>query len=101
MSPQIEAALIAAGVGLLTIASTLIGQWRGRLATSRETEITLEEQRKHLDRTLIEQGKQLTLAMLLRRIAATTAELTDYLQRRIAQHDTAKPIEACPKCVTE
>ena len=33
--------------------------------------------------------------------AATTAELTDYLQRRIAQHDTAKPIEACPKCVTE
>lgn len=33
--------------------------------------------------------------------AATTAELTDYLQQRIAQHDTAKPIEACPKCVTE
>ena len=33
--------------------------------------------------------------------AATTAELTDYLQQRIIQHDTAKPIEACPACVTE
>jgi hypothetical protein len=33
--------------------------------------------------------------------AATTAELTDYLQQRIAQHDTAKPIEACLECVTE
>lgn len=33
--------------------------------------------------------------------AATTAELTDYLQQRIAQHDTAKLIEACPTCATE
>ena len=28
--------------------------------------------------------------------AATPAELTDYLQQRITQHDTAKLIEACP-----
>jgi hypothetical protein len=30
--------------------------------------------------------------------AATTAELTDYLQQRIALYDTAKLIEACPTC---
>jgi hypothetical protein len=33
--------------------------------------------------------------------AATTAELTDYLQQRITQHDTAKLIEPCPTCGTE
>ena len=33
--------------------------------------------------------------------AATTAELTDYLQQRIALNDTAKLIEACPTCATE
>jgi hypothetical protein len=30
--------------------------------------------------------------------AATTAELTDYLQQRIALYDTAKLIEAWPTC---
>jgi hypothetical protein len=35
------------------------------------------------------------------RSSAITAELTDYLQQRIIQYDTAKPIEACPACVTE
>ena len=33
--------------------------------------------------------------------AATTAELTDYLQQRIALYDTAKLIEACPTCTAE
>jgi hypothetical protein len=33
--------------------------------------------------------------------AATPAELTDYLQQRITQHDAAKLIEACPTCVAE
>lgn len=33
--------------------------------------------------------------------AATTAELTDYLQQRITLHDTSKLIEACPTCATE
>jgi hypothetical protein len=33
--------------------------------------------------------------------AATAAELTDYLQQRITQYDTAKPIEACPDCLPE
>ena len=30
--------------------------------------------------------------------AATTAELTDFLQQRIHRHDSAKPIEGCPDC---
>jgi hypothetical protein len=33
--------------------------------------------------------------------AATTAELADYLQQRIALYDTAKPIEPCPACAPE
>jgi hypothetical protein len=33
--------------------------------------------------------------------AATPAELADYLQGRITQFDTAKPIDACPDCVPE
>lgn len=32
--------------------------------------------------------------------AATTAELTDYLQQRIALYGTAKLIQACPDCAT-
>jgi hypothetical protein len=31
--------------------------------------------------------------------AATPAGLADHLQQGISQHDTAKPIEACPTCV--
>jgi len=33
--------------------------------------------------------------------AATPAELADYLQVRITKYDSAKPIEACPVCVSE
>ena len=33
--------------------------------------------------------------------AATPAELAGYLQARITQYDTAKPIDACPACVPE
>ena len=33
--------------------------------------------------------------------AATPAELADYLQARVTQYDTAKPIDACPACVPE
>jgi hypothetical protein len=33
--------------------------------------------------------------------AATAAELTDCLQQRITQYDTAKPIEACLDCIPE
>ena len=33
--------------------------------------------------------------------AATPAELAEYLQARITQYETAKPIDACPACVPE
>jgi len=59
MNPQVVAAIIAAAVSALTLIGTLAAQYFGRRATSRDTEKTLEEQRKHLDRTLAEQSKQL------------------------------------------
>jgi uncharacterized protein YjbI with pentapeptide repeats len=55
MSPQVEAAIIAASVGVLTLIGTLLTQYFGRRATSRDTQQALEEQSKQLDRTLAEQ----------------------------------------------
>jgi Pentapeptide repeats (9 copies) len=55
MSPQVTAAIIAAGVGVLTVIATVAVQISGRRATSRDTQKALEEQRKQLDRTLAEQ----------------------------------------------
>src|SRR5262252_4245357 len=84
MAPQVEAAVIAAGVGVLTLVGTLAAQYLGRRATHRDTEKTLEEQRKHLDRTLAEQSKQLdrTLAeqrnrTLNERFATAAAQIGD------------------------
>jgi uncharacterized protein YjbI with pentapeptide repeats len=63
MSPQVEAAIIAASVGVLTLIATVVTQYLGRRATSRDTEKTLDrtlaEQREQLDKTLAEQGRQL------------------------------------------
>jgi uncharacterized protein YjbI with pentapeptide repeats len=59
MSPEVTAAIIAASVSFLTLIGTLAAQYFGRRLTSRDTEKTLEEQRKHLDRTLTEQRTQL------------------------------------------
>src|SRR5215468_7730233 len=55
MKPEVVAAIIAAGVSLLTLIGTLAAQYFGRRATSRDTQQALEEQRKQLDRTLAEQ----------------------------------------------
>jgi uncharacterized protein YjbI with pentapeptide repeats len=55
VSPQVIAAIIAAGAGVLTVAATVAVQITGRRATSRDTQKALEEQRKQLDRTLAEQ----------------------------------------------
>ena len=44
MSPTIEAAIIAASVGVLTLIGTLAAQYFGRRATSRDTQKALEEQ---------------------------------------------------------
>jgi uncharacterized protein YjbI with pentapeptide repeats len=59
MSPQVTAAIIAAGVGVLTVTATVAVQISGRRATSRDTQKALDEQRNQLDRTLEEQRKQL------------------------------------------
>jgi hypothetical protein len=45
MSPQVEAALIAAGVGVLTVITTAFTQYLGRRATSKQLDRTLAEQR--------------------------------------------------------
>ena len=55
MSPQVTAAIIAAGVGVVTVIATVGTQYLGRRATSRDTQKALEAQRVQLDRTLAEQ----------------------------------------------
>jgi len=55
MSPEVTAAVIAASVSVLTLIGTLVAQYFGRRATSRDTQEALEEQRKQLNRTLAEQ----------------------------------------------
>jgi uncharacterized protein YjbI with pentapeptide repeats len=76
MPPEVWAALIAAGVGVLTVAGTLYGTRR----TSRDTEETLKqqlvEQREQLDRTLAAQREQLdkTLAAQREQLDKTLAQ---------------------------
>src|SRR5579859_5410995 len=55
MSPEVTAAIIAAGVGVLTVAATVAVQISGRRATSRDTQQALAAQLEQLDRTLAEQ----------------------------------------------
>ena len=55
MSPQVEAAIIAATVGVATLIATVVTQYLGRRATSRDTERAFEVQGEQLDRTLAEQ----------------------------------------------
>jgi hypothetical protein len=55
MSPEVVAAIIAASVSVLTLIATVAVQISGRRATGRDTEKTLKEQSKQLDRTLAEQ----------------------------------------------
>jgi hypothetical protein len=59
MDPTVVAAVIAAGVSVLTLVVTMLVQYRGYRATSRDTEKTLKEQREHLDLTLEGQSKHL------------------------------------------
>jgi hypothetical protein len=58
MSPEVEAAIIAGSVGVLTLIGTLAAQLYGIHKTSRDTENTRTEQREQLDRTLAEQREQ-------------------------------------------
>ena len=76
MSPQVEAALIAAGVGVLTVITTAVTQWLGRRQTSKQLDTTLKEQRGQLDTTLAAQREQLdtTLAEQRKQLDRTLAE---------------------------
>ena len=71
MSPEVTAAIIAAGVGVLTVIATVVVQISGRRATSQDTQEALEEQRKQLDRTLAEQRTR----TLNERFAAAAGQL--------------------------
>ena len=71
MSPEVTAAIIAAGVGVLTVIATVAVQISGRRATSQDTQEALEEQRKQLDRTLAEQRTR----TLNERFAAAAGQL--------------------------
>jgi uncharacterized protein YjbI with pentapeptide repeats/ribosomal protein L29 len=57
--PEVTAAIIAAGVGVLTLAATVVTQISGRRATSRDTQQALKEQREQLNTTLAAQREQL------------------------------------------
>ena len=69
MSPEVEAAIIAGGVGVLTVIVALYGTYKTsqdtknglneQLAEQREAlDRTLKEQREALDKTLAEQNEQ-------------------------------------------
>jgi hypothetical protein len=51
MSPEVTAAIIAAGVSFLTLIGTQVAQ----RTTRRDTQEALQDQRKYLDKTLDEQ----------------------------------------------
>jgi hypothetical protein len=59
MDPTVVAAWIAAGVSVLTLAGTLVAQYLGYRATSRDAEETARAQSEQLDLTLAGQNQQL------------------------------------------
>jgi uncharacterized protein YjbI with pentapeptide repeats len=59
MSPGVEAALIAGGVGVLTLIGTLAAQFYGIRSTRSGTDKTLNQQSKQLAATLADQREQL------------------------------------------
>jgi hypothetical protein len=84
MSPEVTAAIIAASVGVLTLIATVVTQYLGRRATSRDTQQAFKEQRAQLDTTLAAQHEQLdrTLAeqrtrTLNERFATAAGQLGD------------------------
>ena len=90
MDPTVVAAWIAAGVSALTLAGTLVAQYLGYCATSKDAEKTAEEQRKQLDLTLTEQRTQLdrTLEQQRDQLDRTLAEQNQQLDRTLAEQRT-------------
>jgi uncharacterized protein YjbI with pentapeptide repeats len=79
MNPAVVAAIIAAGVSLLTLIGTLAAQRSSRRATSSGLDRTIAEQREQLDRTFAEQREQLD---------RTLAEQREQLDRTLAEQRT-------------
>ena len=90
MSPEVTAAVIAAGVGLLTVAATVAVQIYSRRATSRDTQHAFDEQRKQLDTTLAAQREQLDRTLAEQRTRtlnerfATAAGQLGVISRRLS-----------------
>jgi len=68
MSPEVTAAIIAAGVGVLTVAATVAVQISGRRATSHDTQKAFKEQREQLNTTLAAQREQLDKTLAEQRV---------------------------------
>ena len=79
MSPEVTAAIIAGGVSIVTLVSTLAAQHFGRRATSRDTQEALEAQSRQLERSFDEQRKQLD---------RTLQAQSDQLDRTLAEQRT-------------
>src|SRR6516162_6243702 len=90
MSPEVTAAWIAAGVGVLTVAATAVTQYFSRRATNRDTDRSFDEQRKQLDDTLHEQRRQQAQAFAEQREqqAQAFAEQRQQLDRTLAEQRT-------------
>src|SRR5690348_6192908 len=87
MSPGVEAALIAGGVGVLTLIGTLAAQFYSIRRSSSDTEKTRKQQSEQLDTTLADQREQLdtTLAAQREQLAATLAEQREQVDKTLAQ----------------
>ncbi len=87
MKPAVEAALIAGGVGLVTLIGTLVAQAYGIRRTSSDNKETRKQQSEQLQTTLAAQSEQLdtTLAAQREQLAATLADQREQLDRTLAQ----------------
>jgi len=63
MQPGVEAAIIAGGVGVVTVIATVLTQLRISRRTSESTEMTLRQQSVQLDATLVAQRDQLATTL--------------------------------------
>src|SRR6266487_5285988 len=87
MKPAVEAALIAGGVGLVTLIGTLVAQAYGIRRTSSDNKETRKQQSEQLQTTLAAQSEQLdtTLAAQREQLAATLADQREQLDKTLAQ----------------
>lgn len=76
MAPEVTAAAVAAGASVLTLVGTVVAQYLGRRAASRDAEKSLAEQHRQLSKTFAEQREQLN---------ETLKAQSDQLDRTLAE----------------